>query len=46
VAFSCGALPEMLSDERMLTEVGPALRDAVRDLDRRTGRAGALARRG
>lgn len=46
VAFSCGALPEMLSDERMLTEVGPALRDAVRDLERRTGRAGALARRG
>ncbi|MBW4707145.1 helix-turn-helix domain-containing protein [Roseobacter sp. YSTF-M11] len=46
VSISCGALPEMLTDERMLQEVGPALRDVVRDLEHRTGHAPALARRG
>lgn len=46
VAFTCGALPDMLSVERMENEVGPALRDLVRDLETRTGRAPALARRG
>ena len=46
VAFSCGALPETLPDARMLSEVGPALRDLVRDLEHRTGHAPALARRG
>ncbi|WP_050928146.1 IclR family transcriptional regulator [Aestuariivita boseongensis] len=46
VAFTCGALPEMLSDARMLNEVGPALRDVVRDLELKTGRSSALARRG
>lgn len=46
VSISCGALPEMLSDARMLAEVGPALRDVVRDLEQRTGHAPALARRG
>lgn len=46
VAFTCGALPDMLSVERMENEVGPALRDLVRDLETRTGRSPALARRG
>ncbi|NNE53978.1 MAG: IclR family transcriptional regulator [Sulfitobacter sp.] len=46
VAFTCGALPRDLTDERMLTEVGPALRDAVRALERRTGHPAAMTRRG
>jgi DNA-binding IclR family transcriptional regulator len=46
VAFSCGALPEMLKDDRMETEVGPKLRDAVRALETRTGRSPALLKRG
>jgi DNA-binding IclR family transcriptional regulator len=46
VAFTCGALPRDLPDDRMLAEVGPALRDAVRQLERRTGLPPALARRG
>lgn len=46
VAFTCGALPADLPDSRMLSEVGPALRDTVRALERRTGHAPALARRG
>lgn len=46
VAFSCGALPDMLDDDRMRDEVGPALRALVQDLERKTGRIGALARRG
>lgn len=46
VAFSCGALPDTLPDARMLDEVGPALRDLVRDLENRTGHVPALARRG
>lgn len=46
VAFTCGALPRDLPDSRMFAEVGPALRDAVRCLEHRTGHAPALARRG
>jgi DNA-binding IclR family transcriptional regulator len=46
VAFTCGALPRDLPDDRMLTEVGPALRDAVRALERRTGHPAAMTRRG
>ncbi len=46
VAFSCGALPDALTDERMQTQVGPALRDAIRELERLTGRTPALTRRG
>jgi DNA-binding IclR family transcriptional regulator len=46
VAFTCGALPRDLPDTRMLTEVGPALRDTVRALEQRTGHAPALTRRG
>lgn len=46
VAFTCGALPENLPDARMLSEVGPALRDAVRAMEKRTGHAAALTRRG
>jgi DNA-binding IclR family transcriptional regulator len=45
-AFSCGALPDMLDDTRMIGEVGPKLRDAVRALETRTGRSPALLRRG
>jgi DNA-binding IclR family transcriptional regulator len=46
VAFTCGALPDVLSVERMEKEVGPALRDLVRNLELRTGRAPSLSRRG
>lgn len=46
VAFSCGALPEILNDDRMEYEVGPKLRDAVRALETRTGRSPALLKRG
>lgn len=46
VAFSCGAVPDMLSDARMLEQVGPALRDTVRALELQTGRNSALHRRG
>lgn len=46
VAFTCGALPRDLPDARMIHDVGPALRDAVRALEHRTGHAPALARRG
>ncbi|MEN8658213.1 MAG: IclR family transcriptional regulator [Marivita sp.] len=46
IAFSCGALPDMLSDERINTEVGPGLRELVRGLEVKTGQASALARRG
>ncbi len=37
VVFACGATPDMLSDARILSEVGPALRSVVRDLERKTG---------
>ncbi|WP_298913741.1 helix-turn-helix domain-containing protein [uncultured Roseobacter sp.] len=46
VAISCGALPEVLTDARMVEEVGPALREVVRELEHRTGQAPALTRRG
>lgn len=47
VVFACGALPEMLSPARMEAEVGPRLRDAVRDLERITGQsATTLSRTG
>ncbi|WP_299965063.1 helix-turn-helix domain-containing protein [uncultured Roseobacter sp.] len=37
VVFTCGATPDMLSDTRAVQEVGPALRDVVRALERQTG---------
>lgn len=37
VVFSCGAAPADLTLERMETEVGPALRAAVRELETRLG---------
>ena len=46
VAFTCGALPSDLPDARMVSQVGPALRDTVRALETQTGHAPALARRG
>jgi hypothetical protein len=45
VAFTCGAMPSDLSDDRIRDEVGPALRDLVRALEQRTGRTPALSRR-
>lgn len=45
-AFSCGALPATLNDDRMEHEVGPKLRDTVRALETRTGRSPALLKRG
>jgi DNA-binding IclR family transcriptional regulator len=39
--FTCGALPDMLSVGRMEAEVGPALRDAMRELARVAGGRGA-----
>ncbi len=42
VVFACGAMPDMLSDARILEEVGPALRDVVRDLEFKTGRPRGL----
>lgn len=46
VAFTCGAQPRDLTNERMQTQVGPALRDTVRALETQTGHAPALTRRG
>ena len=46
VAFTCGALPQNLPDERMMAEVDPALRAAVRSFEKRIGLRTALARRG
>ena len=37
VVFSCGAAPEALSVERMTEEVGPRLRAAVQDLEKKLG---------
>lgn len=42
VVFSCGALPESLPDERMIAEVGPLLRNAVRCLEQATGQPAAM----
>ncbi len=42
VVFTCGAVPETLTDERIITEVGPALRDIIRDLEMKTGSARLL----
>ena len=39
VIFTCGAMPEMLSLERMRGDVGPKLRAAVDELERRLGHA-------
>lgn len=46
VAFTCGALPKDLTDDRARAVVGPALRDTVRALERRLGHPAALSRRG
>ncbi|WP_245911017.1 IclR family transcriptional regulator [Pelagimonas varians] len=42
VVFGCGATPAELTDERILAEVGPMLRDAMRDLELKTGGRRAL----
>ncbi|MEQ6249933.1 IclR family transcriptional regulator [Sulfitobacter sp. HNIBRBA3233] len=46
VAFTCGALPENLTRDRMMHDVGPVLHKLVQGLERRSGRASALVRRG
>lgn len=45
VIFTCGALPEMLSVERMRTEVGPKLHATVQELERIMGQGSAPANR-
>ncbi|WP_375261218.1 IclR family transcriptional regulator [Palleronia sp.] len=45
VVFTCGALPEDLTVARMETEVGPALRASVRELETALGHAPGPARR-
>lgn len=42
VVFGCGATPEELTDNRILTEVGPMLRNAMQDLENKTGGPRAL----
>ncbi|GHB47394.1 IclR family transcriptional regulator [Pseudovibrio japonicus] len=46
VAISCGATPDMLSYERMHDEVGPKLRDRVKELERALGLPSVLVNRG
>ncbi|SDR14367.1 IclR family transcriptional regulator [Pseudovibrio sp. Tun.PSC04-5.I4] len=46
VAISCGATPEILSYERMRNEVGPKLRDRVKELERALGLSSVLINRG
>ncbi|MGH0000443.1 IclR family transcriptional regulator [Pseudovibrio ascidiaceicola] len=46
VAISCGATPDMLSYERMQNEVGPKLRDRVKELERALGLPSVLINRG
>jgi len=43
IIFLCGAMCDALSRERMEQDVGPALRDLVRQLEYRTGNAPALS---
>ena len=43
VAFSCGALDDVLPDDRITSEVGPALRDTVARLQRLVGSQGSPA---
>ncbi len=45
VIFTCGAMPADLSVERMRGEVGPALNDAVRELERMMGQGSAMTMR-
>lgn len=46
LAITCGATPQILSDDRIKDEVGPALRDRVRELEDALGIASALVQRG
>jgi DNA-binding IclR family transcriptional regulator len=43
VIFTCGAMPEDLSEARMRDEVGPALNAAVQELERIMGQGGSFA---
>ncbi|WP_146585725.1 IclR family transcriptional regulator [Puniceibacterium confluentis] len=45
VIFTCGAMPADLSLERMRAEVGPALNEAVRELERMMGQGSSIAMR-
>lgn len=46
VVFACGAMPQDLSVERMETEVGPKLNDAVKELERMMGQPASITMRG
>ena len=46
LAIACGATPQILSDERIDSEVGPALRNRVKELEAALGIAPALVQRG
>ena len=43
VIFTCGALPEVLTVERMQTELGPKLRNTVQELERIMGQGRSVA---
>ena len=45
VIFTCGAMPQDLSVERMETEVGPKLNEAVKELERMMGQPAAISMR-
>ncbi len=45
VVFTCGAMPQDLSVERMETEVGPKLNDAVKELERIMGQPASITMR-
>ena len=46
VVFSCGAMPADLTVQRMQTEVGPKLNEAVQELERIMGQRSAISMRG
>lgn len=45
VVFTCGAMPQDLSLERLETEVGPRLNDAVKELERIMGQPASITMR-
>jgi DNA-binding IclR family transcriptional regulator len=46
MVFTCGGVPELLTEELMRSKVGPSLHAAVRKLNKVTGRPEALVVRG
>ncbi|MBP0482125.1 IclR family transcriptional regulator [Sagittula salina] len=45
VVFTCGAMPQDLTLERLETEVGPRLNDAVKELERMMGQPASITMR-